>query len=378
MGKEGQTGVIIGITGLLIVGILLAFILFKIIPNNSSQCSDTDTGINYYEKGIVSYKTTQETDSCNGNNLKEWYCKQETKRRYIAEYEIYSCRNGCSNGACTPSNGGGNGGGGDNNSGEVKTYSNIQYKSVSGVDSNLLSLDIYTNTAFTNNPVIIMIHGGLWYTGDKSNNNVINPKKDYYLNKGFVFVSINYRLTDDANVHYPDNINDVSDAIKWVNQNIDEYGGNENNLYLMGHSAGAHLASLAVLANFVSSSYIKGLILLDSGDYDVLEAYNNAKDRTKQVYETTFSSREDIMKEASPINHISSGKNLPKFLIFYASDRAEDASPSQSKNFYNKLIDNGYTATLKGVSGKTHEMMDADVGKPKDTLTIAIDNFLGV
>ena len=71
-----------------------------------------------------------------------------------------------------------------------------QYTTISGVDSNLLSIDIYYLNDYqtvTNRPVVIYIHGGAWAIGDKAN---IDSKAKFFKNLGYVFVSVNYRLSD--------------------------------------------------------------------------------------------------------------------------------------------------------------------------------------
>ncbi len=47
-------------------------------------------------------------------------------------------------------------------------YDDIAYKTISGVNQNLLSLDVYKTILFSGNRlVMIYIHGGYWKTGDK-------------------------------------------------------------------------------------------------------------------------------------------------------------------------------------------------------------------
>ena len=72
-------------------------------PANQTNCTDSDGGINYYVKGSTTNATISKTDSCNGNNLTEYYCS------YGAVLSTtYGCPYACSNGACanqtTPTN----------------------------------------------------------------------------------------------------------------------------------------------------------------------------------------------------------------------------------------------------------------------------------
>ena len=62
-----------------------------------------------------------------------------------------------------------------------------------------------------NAPVIVFIHGGGWRRGDKSNPGVGSQPAAHFCAQGFVFVSINYRLTPAG--RHPANIQDVAKAV---------------------------------------------------------------------------------------------------------------------------------------------------------------------
>ena len=90
-------------------------------------------------------------------------------------------------------------------------------------------------------PVVVFIHGGSWQTGDKQGYGFVGRS---LAQAGYITVVIEYRLAP-KNI-YPDFINDSVSAISWVYQHIAEYGGNPNELFVMGHSAGAFNAVAAV------------------------------------------------------------------------------------------------------------------------------------
>ena len=156
---------------------------------------------------------------------------------------------------------------------------NVPYASMSGVDPNLLSLDIYrpksslANAQQTNKPVIVMIHGGGFRGGDKGNVSQGRQKASFFTGHGFVYVSVNYRLSPE--VQHPAHVEDVAKALAWVIDNIASYGGDPKRIFLMGHSAGAHLAALVTADEAYlnklgkSPSMLSGVILLDSAGYDI-------------------------------------------------------------------------------------------------------------
>src|ERR1700756_2100784 len=81
-------------------------------------------------------------------------------------------------------------------------------------------LDVYSPKDAKNLPVVFWIHGGGWQTGDKSD---VQVKPQAFMDKGFVFVSTNYRLL--PKVDMGTLVRDVAKSIHWVHDHIAEYGG---------------------------------------------------------------------------------------------------------------------------------------------------------
>ncbi len=86
-----------------------------------------------------------------------------------------------------------------------------------------------------------------------------------------IAVIVDYRKF--PNVQFPMIMNDAKRSVEWVSDNIEQYGGNSNSLFLMGHSAGAHIASMLVFnetyLKLNTYKKIKGFIGM-SGPYDFL------------------------------------------------------------------------------------------------------------
>src|SRR4051794_19019922 len=76
-------------------------------------------------------------------------------------------------------------------------------------------LDIYSPRDATNRPVVFWIHGGGWQTGDKTS---VQIKPKVFVEKGFVFVSTNYRLL--PSVDMATIVRDVAKSIRWVHDHI--------------------------------------------------------------------------------------------------------------------------------------------------------------
>ena len=94
----------------------------------------------------------------------------------------------------------------------------------------------------TRAPVIFMVHGGAWRTGDKAMSRVVQEKVARWVPKGFVFISVNYRLYPAVNVLQE--AQDVAVALAAAQSRAASWGADASRFILMGHSAGAHLVSL--------------------------------------------------------------------------------------------------------------------------------------
>ena len=81
-------------------------------------------------------------------------------------------------------------------------------------------LDVYSPKGAKNLPVVFWIHGGGWQTGDKKD---VQIKPQAFNDKGFVFVSTNYRLLPAVDMETI--IRDVARGVRWVHDHVAEYGG---------------------------------------------------------------------------------------------------------------------------------------------------------
>ncbi|KAG4108001.1 alpha/beta-hydrolase [Neocallimastix lanati (nom. inval.)] len=106
-------------------------------------------------------------------------------------------------------------------------------------------LDVYYDKAAVSKrrPVVVYVHGGGWCEGSKDKESFMGK---FFQKKGYVAVLINYRLYPETE-NMDDMVEDIYDALQWTVENIGKYGGNAKKISLMGHSAGAHLATLTTV-----------------------------------------------------------------------------------------------------------------------------------
>jgi acetyl esterase/lipase len=132
-------------------------------------------------------------------------------------------------------------------------------------------LDLYKPTvARAAAPVVIFIHGGGWNSGDKNLYRFVGAA---LAEQNWISVSINYRLYPTGK--FPALMQDAAMAVKYVHDHASEWGGDPNRIYLLGHSAGAHIAVMLALDNEYlqqvggDSHWLRGVIGL-AGPYDFI------------------------------------------------------------------------------------------------------------
>lgn len=104
-------------------------------------------------------------------------------------------------------------------------------------------LDIYRPTG-AKGPLktIVFFYGGSWKWGSRDDYTFV---AEALVSKGWLVVIPDYRLYPE--VRFPGFVEDGAKAVAWVKRNIDRYGGDPDRLYLMGHSAGGHIALMLTL-----------------------------------------------------------------------------------------------------------------------------------
>ncbi len=120
-------------------------------------------------------------------------------------------------------------------------------------------------------PVVVFFYGGGWRSGHKGMYRYVGKA---LARRGYVAVVPDYRIYPP--VLYPDFLDDGARAVRWVKDNAEKFGGDPDKIFLMGHSAGAHIAAmLSIDATWLNKvglapgRDIAGLIGL-AGPYDFL------------------------------------------------------------------------------------------------------------
>ena len=214
-----------------------------------------------------------------------------------------------------------------------KTVLNVEY----GTNPSQ-KMDIYLppgrQTATTK--IIVMIHGGGWVVGDKSDfTEYVDTLKRRL--PGYAIFNINYRLATGISNYFPTQENDVKAAIEFIYGKRNEYQIS-NKYILLGASAGSHLA---LLQSYKYSSPIKVKAVVDFfGPIDLVDMYNYPASASAPpsalvaVIGATPTTNPALYQQSSPITFVNA--QSPATIIFQGGADPLVA-PSQSLALKNKL-----------------------------------------
>jgi len=218
-------------------------------------------------------------------------------------------------------------------------------------------LDVYMPEKASRAPVIVMVHGGAWMIGDKGNTGVVANKVAWWLPKGYIVVSVNYRM---GRPPQPlEQADDVARALAFVQERAATWGGDADRVVLMGHSSGAHLVALlaadpAIAARAKARPWL-GTVALDSAALDVVTIMEG---RHARFYDRVFGSDRARWAQSSPLHRLN-GRAAPILLV--CSKRRED-SCSAARAFADKVLASGGRAEVAPVD-LNHGEINAELGR---------------
>jgi acetyl esterase/lipase len=204
-------------------------------------------------------------------------------------------------------------------------------------------LDVYApKGGRSKRPVVVFFYGGAWQTGERGEYLFI---AESLTSRGFVVVIPDYRLYPE--VVFPEFIEDAARAVSWTHLHIAAHGGDAEQVFVMGHSAGAQIAALLAFdrrylaAAGSSTDRLRGLISL-AGPMDFLPLREEALERIFPV----------ARREASqPINFVSA-EQPPSLLLHGESDTR--VYPRNSRNLAARIAERGAVVETQYLPGMGH------------------------
>jgi acetyl esterase/lipase len=167
-------------------------------------------------------------------------------------------------------------------------------------------LDIYQpKNARPDARIVIFFYGGYWSGGKKEDYRFVGEALS---SQGLIAVLPDYRIYPD--VTFPAFVQDGALAVRWVHDNADRLGGDPQHIYLMGHSAGAHIAALLTL----DGHYLKD-VGLDRSDIAATAGLSGPYDfQLNSIDEPIFHAHSTTQPSFEPID-FADGKEPPMLLL---------------------------------------------------------------
>jgi len=228
-------------------------------------------------------------------------------------------------------------------------------------------LDLYVpRQAAAPAPVVVFFYGGGWQMG----------QKDWYrfvgrglVTRGILVVIPDYRLYPE--VRFPAFVQDAAEAVAWARANAARFGGDPRRLFLMGHSAGAQIATLLAF----DASYLQGVglsphdvcgVIGMAGPYDVLPL-------TTETMNAIFGQAADLSR-TRPINAVAPGAP-PALLLAGTWDSLVD--PGNTARLVSRLRSAGDAVDVGLYDGLTHTALIESIAAPLSFLSPAREATLG-
>jgi acetyl esterase/lipase len=218
-----------------------------------------------------------------------------------------------------------------------------------------------------------MVHGGAWRTGDKSSKSVVENKVNRWVSKGFVFISVNYRML--PGTAPLEQSQDAIKALAYAQSQAEMWGGDPEKFILMGHSAGAHLVSL--IASSPEKAFKEGAlpwlgtVSLDSAALDVGLIMES---KHFKFYDAAFGSDPAYWIKSSPYDQLSevSVARMAPYLGVCSLRRSD--SIAQSSKFVGRVNALGGKAEVLK-QDLSHKDINQQLGALGD-YTLEVESFM--
>jgi acetyl esterase/lipase len=162
-------------------------------------------------------------------------------------------------------------------------------------------LNVFSPRKGEAHPVMIFVHGGSWSSGHKEIYDFFGSRM---ARRKVVTVIIDYPLSPEYKVYSMEKA--VVAAVNWTMGNIADYGGDPDQIFISGHSAGGHLAALVAMKSglFEGGPPFRGAILNDPGALDMDRYLEENSETSGKKYLRTFTEDRNIWRDYTPQNYL--------------------------------------------------------------------------
>jgi len=216
--------------------------------------------------------------------------------------------------------------------------------------------------------VLIMIHGGAWSEGDKTDFAAyIDTMKRRLPN--YAIININYRLASASGNLFPTQENDVKAAVDFIISKRAEYKISDK-MVLLGASAGGHLA---LLQGYKNSSIKPKAIVNFFGPSDMVDMYNNPASvfappsAIASLFGGTPATKAELYASSGPINYVSA-QSSPTITLQGGVDPL--VRPAQQTALQTKLNNAGVTNEYVFYPTESHGWVGANLVNSFDRIQL--------
>lgn len=248
---------------------------------------------------------------------------------------------------------------------ETKKWGNIPFVTRSTGE---LHLDVFRPSDSKKRPAVLCLHGGFWAKGSKK---FMHPLADGLVEKGYVAVCSNYRLTDVAPA--PAQLHDVISAIHFLRENASDYGIDSGKIGVTGSSAGGYLAVMAAVFDSGDKRTRPNAAVGMGAQTDLTSPHiQNSTVLNWSKFMGGFYRQvpENYLKQ-SPLNHLT--PDDPPVAIICGE---HDKPSTRANTFRQKALQLGVPTSLTEISGAPHELVKA--AEHRRIAINAIDEFFRV
>jgi len=242
----------------------------------------------------------------------------------------------------------------------VAVHKNLEFDA-----ANRLDADVYAPANADGAPVVVFFYGGSWESGKRRWYGYVGKT---LANNGIVTVIPDYRKYPD--VQFPAFVEDAANAVRWAHDHAPEFGGDPQRLYVMGHSAGGHIAALLacdpkyLVAVGMQTRDLAGMIGL-AGAYAFLPFVEEEPE--------IFGASETSQYDSQPINFING--NEPPMLLLQGNDD-DEVEPSNAIAMAKKARAAGSSVELKLYPGVGHASILLSLARNHKTNAHTLDDIL--
>lgn len=235
--------------------------------------------------------------------------------------------------------------------------------------SQALKGDLYLPSGGTQSrPVVLLLHGGAWQRGDKSS---MSGAGQTLAGRGYAAFSINYRFAPGST--YPAQLQDMQQAVRWLQAHASEYKLDMNRLAVWGYSAGGHLAALLAVQPPSDLPPVRAAIAgAAPSNLSAPEARDASSVRI--FMGGSYAQIPALYDQASPMAHVNA--MTPPFYLYHGTIDTV-VPPVQSENFAKALTAAGVPVQLVWLQGKDHSTASGATSLYRPGALAFLDRYVG-